>query len=57
MKSPGAFITGGAFLVIGAAYFADAIGWIVLQGRFFWPALVILAGIAILFSGPAKSNI
>lgn len=57
MKSPGAFITGGAFLVIGAAYFADAIGWIALQGRYFWPVLVILAGVAILFGGPAKSKV
>ena len=56
MRNSGSFITGAAFFVIGAAYLADALGWIALQGRYFWPVLVILAGVAILLTGPAQSD-
>lgn len=51
MKHAGTFITGAAFFVIGAAYVIEGFGWWTVDGRVFWPVLVILAGVAILFSG------
>ncbi len=56
MKNSGSFLTGAAFFVIGAAYLTDALGWIALQGRYFWPALLILAGVGILLTGQARSD-
>lgn len=51
MRHTGTTLTGGAFFAIGLAYVFEALGWWTVDGRIFFPVLLILAGIAIVLSG------
>lgn len=59
MRHTGTTLTGAAFLAIGLAYTFEALGWWNVDGRIFFPVLLILAGIAIVVSGfgPEPSDI
>lgn len=48
----GQLITGAAFFLVGGAYLADEFGWWNIDGRYFFPILVILIGLAILIGQP-----
>lgn len=55
-QHPGAFVTGLVFVVIGAAFLGDSLGWWDMAMRRLWPVIVIAIGVVMMINASRGSS-